>query len=204
MTRGLYAIIDPDRCAGRDPLAVAEAVLNGGCAMLQLRAKFLPDRSYLELARRIQAICTSKRVPFVVNDRVHIAAIIGADGVHLGQDDLTVFDARRIVGEMQIGVSTHTYEQALQAERDGANLIGFGPVFQTRTKQNPDPVVGIAELARVASAVNIPVVAIGGIDLARAGQVRETGVHMVAVVSALCEATDPGTTAGKFHELISR
>ena len=128
--------------------------------MLQLRAKRLDDRALVDLARQLRAACLEAGVPFVINDRADLARIVAADGLHLGQDDLSVRDARRVVGDLQIGVSTHGLEQALQAEADGADLIAFGPVFETKTKENPDPVVGLEMLAKVCRSVSRPVVAI--------------------------------------------
>lgn len=197
--RGLYAIVDPDRCAGRDPVAVAHAILRGGCAVLQLRAKRLADGPRLALARQLGVVCRAAGVPFVVNDRVDLALLADADGVHLGQDDVTPPEARRIVGRMQIGVSTHSLAQALDAVRNGADLIGFGPVYETLTKDDPDPVVGIAELRQVCTQVRVPVVAIGGITRDRARECAAAGATLVAAISAVCGAEDPETAARQMH-----
>ncbi len=179
----LYAIIDVE--ATDEPLALAAKALSSGCAKLQLRAKRLDDRSFVELASRIRSACAQAGTPFVVNDRADIARIVSADGLHLGQDDLRVEDARVVVGSMPIGVSTHSLEQATQAERDGADLIAYGPVFETRSKENPDPVVGLSGLRRVCEHVRRPVVAIGGIDLQNAEATLQAGARFVAVISAL-------------------
>ena len=132
-----------------------------------------------------------------VNDRVDVALAIGADAVHLGQDDLSVKDARLVAGDaLAIGVSTHDEVQARAAFDAGADYVGFGPVFPTRTKERPDPVVGELALTRVAAALSIPVVAIGGIDLANIHRVAATGAAAAAVISAVEEAVDP-TAAGR-------
>jgi thiamine-phosphate pyrophosphorylase len=110
---------------------------------------------------------------------------VNADGLHLGQDDLTVQDARRVVGEMQVGISTHDPEQAAQGEREGADLVAFGPVFKTGTKASPDPVVGLQRLADVCRSVSRPIVAIGGITPENAGEAFLAGARYVAVISAL-------------------
>lgn len=188
-TDSLYAIIDAE--AAERPLDLAYSSLRAGCAMLQLRAKRLDDRSFVELAKRVRTICGEAGIPFVINDRADIARLVAADGLHLGQDDLPVGDARRVVGSMQIGVSTHDLEQAIQAERDGANLIAFGPVFGTTTKEDPDPVVGLDGLAEVCRAVSRPVVAIGGITPENAAETLRAGARYIAVISALPRFVQP-------------
>ncbi|MFW5877183.1 MAG: thiamine phosphate synthase [Myxococcota bacterium] len=198
--RGLYAIVDPEHCAGRDPMRVARAILDGGCALLQLRAKGLPDGAWLGLARDLRTLCASRSVPFVLNDRADLAWLAGADGVHLGQDDLDVPDVRRIVGpDVSIGLSTHDEDQAAQAVAAGADLIGFGPIWTTRTKERPDPVVGLERLAAVARTTPLPVVAIGGLTVDRALEASRAGATFVAAISALCAAEDPTEAARAFH-----
>jgi thiamine-phosphate diphosphorylase len=179
----LYAIVDAD--ASRDSSDLARRALSIGCAALQLRAKKLNDRSLLALAEELHAACRQANVPFIVNDRPDIAVLIGAEGVHLGQDDMRIAEARRIVGAIDIGISTHNLQQALEAERSGADRIAFGPVFETVTKENPDPVVGLKKLEQVCRAVSRPVVAIGGITPENADRVLAQGAAQVAVISAL-------------------
>ena len=183
MIDSLYAIIDAE--VAERPLALAFQALNAGSAMVQLRAKRLDDVAFLEIAKRVRSACAHAKVPFVVNDRADIARLVGADGLHLGQDDLCIEDARRVVGDMQIGVSTHTLEQASSADAEGADLIAFGPIFETQTKENPDPIVGLRTLETVCQAVSRPVVAIGGITPENAGETLQAGARYVAVISAL-------------------
>lgn len=183
MIDSLYAIVDAE-VADR-PLGLAFRALNAGCAVVQLRAKRLDDVSFLEIAKRVRSACSHAGVPFFVNDRADIARLVGADGLHLGQDDLSIADARRVVGNMQIGVSTHTLEQAAAAEVEGADLIAFGPIFETKTKENPDPIVGLQGLERVCQTVSRPVVAIGGITPENAEETRRAGASYIAVISAL-------------------
>ncbi len=183
MIDSLYAIIDAE--AAERPLGLAFQALNAGCAMVQLRAKRLDDFAFLEIAKRVRSACTHAGVPFVVNDRADIARLVQADGLHLGQDDLSIEEARSVVGDMQIGVSTHTLEQAMRADGKGADLIAFGPVFATKTKENPDPVVGLEALGAVCQAVSAPVVAIGGITPENAEETLRSGARFVAVISAL-------------------
>jgi thiamine-phosphate pyrophosphorylase len=201
--RGLYAIVDPDFCAGRDVMRVAEAILEGGCAVLQLRAKRLQPEVLEALAIGLRDRCRSAGVPFVLNDFVEFARRIGADGLHLGQTDLPLPAARALVGsEMAIGLSTHGLAQAKRAMALGADLIGFGPVFATSTKKDPDPVVGLDGLREVCGTLPLPVVAIGGITLARASSVVQAGASMAAAISAVCGAPDPRGAARALHRML--
>jgi thiamine-phosphate pyrophosphorylase len=197
--RGLYAIIDPAACL-QDPLAVAEAVLRGGCAAVQLRAKRLEDVEFLALGQAIVRACRTAGVPFFVNDRVSLVRALGADGVHVGQADVPLEQVRAALGSnVMIGVSTHSIAQALEAERRGAQLIGFGPVFATQTKLDHEPIVGVAGVHEVCAAVRIPVIAIGGIDEANAREVAAAGAPLGAVISAVCRAEDPERAARALH-----
>ena len=203
--RGFYAIVDPDHCGGRDPAWVAERILSGGCALLQLRSKrAVDDRATMELGQELAALCRARGVPFVVNDSPALALELGADALHLGQDDMSIAQARRVVGSMPIGLSTHSREQAQRALAQGANLIGFGPVFATATKDNPDPVVGIDCLREVCGEVALPVVAIGGIDATTATQVANAGAQLAAAISAVCQADDPALPAREIHAALQR
>lgn len=188
--RGPYVIVDPDHCR-RDPTAFAEGLLSAKPAALQLRWKSASDEDYTRLAGTLLKLCRDARVPFFVNDRVAVAAALRTDGVHIGQDDTSVEGARAIVGSMLLGVSTHNLEQARRAVDEGVDLIGFGPVYSTATKENPDPVVGVDLLGQVASAVSVPVVAIGGINVERTRECAKAGASMVAAISLFADASDP-------------
>jgi thiamine-phosphate pyrophosphorylase len=183
MMRGIYAIVDvgPSRSV-EDARQLARALVAAGVAMLQLRAKTLSARELLHLARDLRGVAPW----FVVNDRPDIALLAGADGVHLGQDDLPPEAVRRwLPAQMKIGVSCHDPAQAAAAAAV-ADYIGYGPVFATSSKANPDPVVGLEGLAAVKRAhPRLPVVAIGGIDLDRLALVKRTGADAAAMISAL-------------------
>jgi len=194
---GLYAIVDPAACDGRDPEVVTDAILRGGCALLQLRHKQGPDAPHLALARRLAARCRAASVPFVINDRADLAALTGA-WLHLGQDDLPVAEARRLLST-PIGRSTHDEAQARAAVADGADLIAFGPVFDTTGKSAPDPVVGLERLAAVCAGSPLPVVAIGGLDPERAAAVAKAGARWGAAIGAVCRAPDPEQAARAMH-----
>lgn len=203
-TRGLYALVDPAACRGRDPEQVAAAILAGGCAVLQLRIKEdVSDRERLGLARRIAARARAHGVPFVINDRPDLACLVDAEGLHLGQDDLPIAEARRIVGaQVAIGRSTHDEAQARRAVEEGADVVAFGPVFETASKARPDPTVGLERLAAVCRASARPVVAIGGITLERAEAVRAAGARWGAVIGAICSADDAEAAARALHRAL--
>jgi thiamine-phosphate pyrophosphorylase len=202
--RGLYVIVDPEHCAGRDPRWVAERALAGGCAALQLRAKQLNDAALLTLARQLRALCNAAGVPFWLNDRADLALLSQADGLHLGQHDLPLAEARQLVAALPLGLSTHNLAQARAAIDAGADVIGFGPVFATRSKLHPDPTVGLAELAQVCRALGErPLVAIGGISLDNIAQVAAAGARCAAVISAVCAADDPQSAVRALAQRLS-
>ncbi len=183
----LYAISD---ASFGDPVRLAQALFDGGARLVQVRNKKASAR---ELFNQVESIL--KRAPadasVIVNDRVDVARITGAAGVHLGQSDIGVVEARRILGPDQIiGFSTHNLEQALAASKLPADYIAVGPIFPTSTKLDAEPVVGLEKLATICKAVQKPVVAIGGIRLENAAEVLAAGPHSIAVVSDLLAAAD--------------
>ena len=195
---GHYGIVDPDH-APAGPIETARAILAGGCAVLQLRYKRSDDAEHLSLARELRELAHAAGVPFVINDRLDIALLAQADGLHLGQDDLPIAEARRLFAG-PIGISTHDRAQARAAAADGADLIGFGPVFATATKERPDPVVGLEVLRQVVAEVSIPVVAIGGLTVDRAAEARAAGAPLVAAIGAVSRAPDVSAAARALHE----
>jgi thiamine-phosphate pyrophosphorylase len=201
-TRGLYAIVDPQVCTD-DPLRVAAAILQGGCAAVQLRDKLSDDRQFARLGRALRQLCEQAATPFVINDRFWLAREIGAKAVHVGQTDAPLDTVRRELGrglhDVSLGLSTHSLAQAEEAELQGADLIGFGPVFGTTSKADADPVVGLEALAAVCGRVRIPVVAIGGISPERAALVARAGAPLAAAISALCAAAAPSEAARSMH-----
>jgi thiamine-phosphate pyrophosphorylase len=201
--RGYYAIVDArsEALGDLDGLAArAEQLLAAGPCCLQLRAKGADGAAMYAAASRLRDLCRAARLPFCVNDRLDVALAVGADVVHLGQDDLPLADARRVralsqADGMLIGFSTHNRAQALAAAAGGADYIGFGPVFATASKVDPDPVVGLEALAEVCAAVQIPVVAIGGIRLDVLPVVVRAGAAAAAVIGAVNSAADPTAAA---------
>lgn len=190
---GLHVLADDDPRWPLDPVAQATAACNGGAHVVQLRAKHATDTTTLEWARTIREITRAAGTRFIVNDRFDIALLADADGVHLGQSDIPPLripaDAR---ARLCIGRSTHNEEQARTATKEGVDYIAFGPVFGTTSKDSEYDSRGLAALASVVSvATPVPVVAIGGIDLARIHDVRRAGASGFAVISAVVEASDP-------------
>ncbi|HZL17735.1 MAG TPA: thiamine phosphate synthase, partial [Polyangia bacterium] len=191
--RGFYAIVDltaPLAEDGRRMLSLGERLLAARPCCLQLRAKASGARDFAEAARDLGTLCRAADVRFCVNDRMDIALAVGADVVHLGQDDLPLADALRLRAkarrpDLLVGISTHNLAQALAAAEGGADYLGFGPIFGTASKANPDPTVGLAELAAVCRAVSVPVVAIGGITPDTAAAVARTGATAAALIAAL-------------------
>ena len=190
---GLHVLADDDPRWKRDPVAQARAACAGGAAVVQLRAKHATDREALAWALEIRALTRGAGAAFVVNDRFDLALLAEADGVHLGQEDVP---PARIPAEararLAIGRSTHTLAQVRAARDEPVTYLAFGPVFGTASKDSPYAARGLAELAAVVGeAAPLPVVAIGGIDAARAAEVAAAGARGVAVISAVAGADDP-------------
>lgn len=191
----LYLVTDPDHIAGDIVSAVSSAIA-GGVTMVQLRAKSLTDREFLALAIRLHRLCENGGVPFLVNDRLDIALASGADGIHLGVDDLPVRRVREIAGnEFIIGFSADADDQITSAREEGCTYLGVGPVFRTSTKDDAGDPLGMTELTRRCELSSVPVVGIGGINAMNARNVIRAGAAGVAVVSAILQQSDPGTAA---------
>ena len=194
--RGFYGIVDWQGADCQGAVNLARQLIAGGAKTLQLRMKRADTRDLLWIGEALRSLCRQEGRLFVVNDRLDVAMALGAEAVHLGQDDIPIESARRICGHgMIIGISTHNEQQARAAEVAGADYIGVGPVFSTASKENPDPVVGIARLSSICRVLKIPVVAIGGIDTENIFEVVRTGVRAAAVISAVNGAKDPRRAA---------
>lgn len=194
----LYFLAMPE-LTERPLTEVTQSAIRGGVHVVQLRAKKLADSLFLNLARQLREVTARERCLFVINDRPHIARLVHADGVHLGQDDLPIQEARAIVGdELFVGRSTHSLAQAQEAERQGADYIGVGPVFTTATKENHEPVLGPEAAGAIMKQVQVPAFAIGGIDAERIASVVTAGYSRVAIASAISKADNPEATAQFF------
>ena len=203
-TMRLYAVTDR-AWVGRQTLPEqVEAALKGGATCVQLREKELDGTALLEEAKVLAALCRRYGVPLIINDNVEVALASGADGVHVGQDDLTVEQVRRLAGDrLIVGVSAHTVEQALAAQAGGADYLGVGAVFTTATKSDAH-VLPRETLAEICRAVDIPVVAIGGIGEDNLLQLAGTGVDGAALVSAIFSAPDIEGQCRKLRALSER
>jgi thiamine-phosphate diphosphorylase len=186
----LYAILDPEQTKGRTTETVLRELLEGGIKLLQLRAKVMPAGDFLQLARVTRRLTRSYDCRLIVNDRVDIALACEADGVHLGQEDLPLHAARKLMGDRIIGISTHSTEQAKEAEAGGPDYIGFGPMFGTATKATGYSARGLEMLRQVRKAVTIPIVAIGGITEGNVNEVWRAGADSAAIISDLLGADD--------------
>lgn len=186
----LYAVTDRAWVGRQSLYEQIEAAINGGATCIQLREKELGESEFLKEAIEISALCKSRGVPLIINDNVDIAVKCRADGVHVGQDDMSVAQVRRIVGsEMMIGASAHSVEEALEAVKNGADYLGAGAVFSTSTKSDTN-ILPLETLRDICRAADVPVVAIGGINKENIMKLSGSGVDGVALVSAVFSADD--------------
>jgi len=199
----LYVIVTESIGNGRSAVELARQAVAGGADILQLRENELPDRELLQRAREVRDVCGQGGALFIINNRPDLAVLCDADGVHVGQADLPAHQARRIVGEEKIvGVSTHSPEQALQAERDGADYIGAGPVYQTGTKPLADP-IGLDLVHFAGEHVRLPSFAIGGITLENVPELRRIEARAICVCSAIIGADDVAAAAHAFKQAMT-
>jgi len=187
----IYLVADADYAAGRDLLGLIGEAVRGGATVVQLRAKNLSSRDFLELGRRAADRLAGTGIPLIINDRVDIGLACGAAGVHLGQEDMPLAAARKILGgDSIIGISVNTVEEARTAEVGGADYVGAGPAYITATKETALSVLGPEGIGRIKRAVRIPVVAIGGIGAANVAELAAAGADGIAVISAILGASD--------------
>ena len=204
----LNAIVDPERAGGRDLAELARLTALGGATLIQLRDKISDTRAMVETARAIKEALKPFEVPLVVNDRVDVALAAGADGVHVGQDDMAVEDARKILGRGAIiGLSVKTVDEANAAPVELIDYVGSGGVYVTTSKQQKSAPIGTAGLARVIAALHarapkLPVCGIAGIDAGNAAPVIAAGADGVAVISALSLAPDPAAAARTLRGIV--
>lgn len=200
----LYVILDREAAAGRELAPLLEAVLEGGCRVVQLREKRLPPAELYPLGQALRRRCREAGCLFIVNDRVDLALAVDADGVHVGQDDLPAREARRLLRPgMLLGVSTHDEGQARRAMDDGADYVAVGSMFPTATKP-AFRLVGPELVRQVRPQIPLPLVAIGGITADNVAEVIRAGADAVAVISAVCAAPDPAAAVRRFLEAIAR
>ena len=177
--------------SGIDHKLVAARAVEGGATVIQLRDKSAPAGELIDIGKEIKSLCQEVGCSFIVNDDLDIALETGADGVHLGQSDMTLKEARHLVpSDIVIGVSATNYREALAAFNEGADYIGVGPIFETTSKDDAEAPIGLTVLGKICNEVDIPVIAIGGITLQNIADVKNSGVEGVAVISAVTRADD--------------
>ena len=198
----LYLVTDNSENEEKFLKTIEEAIL-GGVTVVQIREKTAETLDFYNLAVKVKEITTKYDVPLIINDRVDVALAIDADGVHVGQSDMPCDVTRRLIGEDKIlGVSAATIEEAKKAENDGADYIGTGAVFPTKTKKDAESVTK-KDLSDITKSINIPVVAIGGITIENAGELKDTGIAGLSVVSAIMSADDPKKASKKLLNIFN-
>jgi len=197
--KGLYFITDC-KLSKQGIVADTKQVLEAGCRIIQYREKEKKIGEMAEEAKLLKKICKEANALFLVNDRVGLALAVDADGVHLGQGDMPLATARKLLGKKVIGLSVKTIEQALQAEREGADYLGVGPIFHTGTKKDAGKPLGLKLLKQIKEKVSLPIVAIGGINSGNFKQVLEAGADSVAIISAIACSENVLETSKKIVE----
>ena len=199
----LYLVTDSDLARGRSLLDIVRAAVDGGVTCVQVREKTVSSRKYLERLAPVRDLLRERGVPLFVNDRVDIALAVEADGVHLGQTDMPLALARRIAGDrLIIGISCEAAQDAVEAERGGADYVSVSPVFATPTKTDTAPALGLDGVRAIRAAVRVPVVTIGGINASNAADVIRAGADGVCVVSAIVGAPDPRAAAAALRDVV--
>ena len=199
----LYLVTDRGLSRGRSTLEIVTAAVNGGATVVQLREKDCSTREFIEQALTIKEFLKGHGVPLIINDRVDVAQAVMADGVHLGQTDMPLDVAKKILGDsMIIGISAESLEDAIEAENGGADYLGVSPIYATPTKTDTAPPLGLEGLQEIRRAVGLPLVGIGGLNRDNAGEVIHNGADGVAVVSAIVSADDPQTAAEVLKQII--
>jgi len=202
----LYLVTDQELSENRDTVTTVEEALKGGVDIVQLREYSLSDSELLTMAHRVRELTRTHKALFIINNRPDIAKLSDADGVHLGQDDLPVAEARKILGEGKlVGVSTHGMDQARKAVTDGADYIGVGPIYPTQTKKNVVPAVTLDYVQQVAgSGLALPFFAIGGIKLHNLQEVLSAGARRVAVVTGIVKTLNVRKVSAEFKEALGK
>ncbi len=197
----LYIVLDRELIGSQDPVEIVKAVAAGGGTVIQWRDKKGNMQEAIKVVSQLKEDSSLKNINIIINDRVDLTLAAGADGVHLGQNDLPLLQARKLLGEGIIGASTHSEEEALQAEKEGADYVSLGPIFPTPTKEDAGSPLGVRKIEEVKKAIRIPLVAIGGINETNIEEVIAAGADVVAVASAILKAKDITVAT---RELLSR
>ncbi len=199
----LYLVTDRGLSLGRSTVDIVRAAVAGGVTCVQLREKECSTRQFVAEARAVREVLAGTDIPLIINDRIDVALAVDADGVHLGQTDMLIADARRLVGtDMLIGISAECVDDAVRAQAEGADYVGISPVFSTPTKTDAAPALGLDGIARIRAATSLPLVGIGGVKPGNAAEIIRAGCDGVAVVSAIVSAPDPRKAATELKKII--
>jgi len=199
----IYPVTCEQLSNGRSDIEVLKGVIEGGARIIQLREKKLSERDFYRLASDFRELTATAGILLIINDRVDIALAVGADGVHLGQDDFPVPAARKLGPELLIGASSHNLEEALRAQEEGADYVNIGPVFPTATKEDAGFFLGPEAIVSISQHLSIPFTVMGGIKESNVDQVLSAGARRVAVVTAITQALDIAAAVRSFREIIS-
>lgn len=197
---GLYLVTSEIMSAGRSTIGILEAALSAGVRLVQLREKDMPLNDLVPLAEKVRGMTAEAGALLIINDRIDVAMAVGADGVHLGQDDFPIRHARRLAPDMVIGASSHSTGEASEAELAGASYVNIGPLFPTSTKEWGKEYLGIEGLERISKVLSVPFTVMGGIKLSHIDAIKRSGARVMAVVTAVTAADDPGAAARELLE----
>ena len=200
----LYPVTCAELSAGRDDLFVLQEVIRGGVKIIQLREKALSKREFFDLAQAFRRRCTEAGILLIINDHLDVALGVGADGVHLGQDDFPLSSARRLAPDLILGASTHNREEALQAVRDGADYYNIGPIYPTATKEGVEQFLGPLAIPAISEGIEAPFTVMGGIKQDNLEPLLEQGARRIAVVTAITQAPDIASAAREMIAMIIR
>jgi thiamine-phosphate pyrophosphorylase len=200
---GLYLVTSQALSGGRSTIEIVTAALAGGVRLIQLREKEMSLREYVALAQRVRELTAARDAFLIINDRVDVALAVGADGVHLGQDDFPVPAARALAPELIIGSSTHSIEEAVRAQAEGASYVNIGPLFPTGTKRWEGEFLGVGGMKKIAAHVKVPFSVMGGIKRGHIPELVGAGARIIALVTAVTEAPDPEKATRELMGMIS-
>lgn len=198
----IYPVTCETLSQGRTDLEVLEAAISGGARIIQLREKSLSKKAFYDLAVAFRERCTQAGILFIINDHLDVALSVGADGVHLGQDDFPLMQARKLGPELILGASTHNREEALQAERDGADYYNIGPIYATDTKERLSEFLGPERIPSISEGIRIPFTVMGGIKKHHLKSLLQYGARKVAVVTAVTKAADMAAAVSEMSEIL--
>jgi len=198
----LYPVTSAEFSSGRSTMEIVKSIIAAGCRIVQLREKLLNKYEYFELAKMVRELTLQTDILMICNDHLDVALAVNADGVHLGTDDLPLTAARKIAPDLIIGASTHSLEEAMTAQKAGADYVNIGPIFPTFTKQAASKFLGPNAISMISPHLQVPFTVMGGINVNNIGQVLEAGARRIAVVTAITAAQNPKKAAELLRKMI--